>query len=238
MKISVCLATYNGEKFIEEQLRSILTQTINVDEIVISDDNSNDNTLKIIEGINSSKIKIYKNENNGIISNFENALSKASGDYIFLCDQDDIWHQEKVERVINQLDKCDLVVHDAEIVDKELNLIHESFFELSNSKEGFLRNIYKNKYLGCCMAFNKKILRKSLPIPNDIEMHDIWIGNIAALVGRVLFLDENLLKYRRHGENASPTSEKSKNSFKKKIVIRLNLIKNLAIFFIKSRGFR
>ena len=95
--ISVCIATYNGEKYIKEQLDSILPQLKKLDEIIISDDKSKDKTLKIIKTLNDSRIKIFTNPKKGLISNFENAITKSSGDYIFLSDQDDIWHENKIQ---------------------------------------------------------------------------------------------------------------------------------------------
>lgn len=227
-KISVCIATYNGEKYIKEQIESILFQTIQPNEIIISDDNSTDKTIEIIKNINSPLIKIFKNKDKGIIKNFENALLNSTGDYIFLCDQDDIWKNNKIEKVIESLKNYDLVVHNAEI--KEMNIsseIKRTLFEVYNSKAGIIKNFYKNSYVGCCMAFNRKILEKSLPFPEKIYMHDAWIGMISEINSKIYFEKEILMEYRRHGNNASETCEKSKRNFKEKIGIRLYLLKEL-----------
>lgn len=227
-KISVCIATYNGEKYIKEQIESILFQTIKPDEIIISDDNSTDNTIEIIKKINSPLIKIFKNKNKGIIKNFENALINSTGEYIFLCDQDDIWKNNKIEKVIEKLKNYDLVVHNAEI--KEMNIKFKNkrnLFEIYNSKSGIIKNFYKNSYIGCCMAFNRKILDKSIPFPEKIYMHDAWIGMIGEISGKVYFKKEILMEYRRHGNNASETCEKSKRSFIQKVMIRLYLLQKL-----------
>lgn len=227
-KISVCIATYNGEKYIKEQIESILFQTIQPNEIIISDDNSTDKTIEIIKKINSPLIKIFKNKDKGIIKNFENALLNSIGGYIFLCDQDDIWKNNKIEKVIEKLKTYDLVVHNAEI--KEMNIdskIKKTLFEIYNSKSGIVRNFYKNSYVGCCMAFNRKILEKSIPFPEKIYMHDAWIGMISEINGKIYFEEEILMEYRRHGNNASETCEKSKRNFKEKIGIRLYLLKEL-----------
>ncbi|MEM7184509.1 MAG: glycosyltransferase, partial [Spirochaetota bacterium] len=111
--ISVCIATFNGEKYIHEQLVSILQQLGTNDEIIISDDSSTDNTIKMIHAINDKRIKIYHNNVRNPIQNFENALRKAQGKYIFLSDQDDIWLETKISITIEHLQKYDLVVHDA-----------------------------------------------------------------------------------------------------------------------------
>lgn len=226
-KISVCIATYNGEKFIKKQIESILNQSIQVDEIIISDDNSSDNTLKIIEEFNSLKIRIIKNLKHGVINNFENALKESKGDYIFLCDQDDIWDYKKVEQVIKNLKKNDLVIHNAKIIDQYDKVIFEqTFFDMKKSRKGILKNLYKNTYIGCCMAFNRKILEKVLPFPKEIPMHDSWIGLVAEMYGKVYFDNKVLFYYRRH-ENNETDLFNSKNSKLKQFYIRWKLLENL-----------
>ena len=136
IEISVCMATYNGEKFIEKQLKSILEQSKLVDEIVISDDNSSDKTIEIIEKIKKetkTPIKILINKRRGVISNFENALNNCRGKYIFLADQDDVWLKNKVEAVYKKLIKYDLVVHNARIIDSEDILLNiPEYFKIRN----------------------------------------------------------------------------------------------------------
>lgn len=222
--ISVCITTYNGNKYIAEQLQSVLNQLSANDEVIISDDCSTDNTLKIINKINDSRIKLISNPQQiGIIKNFERALMQAKGDFIFLCDQDDIWLPEKVEVSLTALKSSLLVVSDCEVVDSKLNKTHSSFFKLRNSKAGVLHNIIKNSYLGCCMAFRKELLPYALPIPKLSPMHDMWIGLVAETRGKVTFIQKPLILYRRHNNNASPTSGKSNFNFLKKIKIRILL---------------
>lgn len=225
---SVCIPTYNGEKYIREQLESILVQLEPEDEVIISDDSSTDNTIEIIKSINDTRIKLFLgNSFKSPIFNLENALYHSTGDIIFLADQDDIWKKGKVDKIVELMNNYDCVVTDATVVDKEFNVIEQSFFSLNKSKKGLLRNLIKNGYLGCCMAFNRKILEKSLPFPKDIPMHDSWIGLVAEKYGCVLFLNESYLFYRRHGENASITSEKSSRSLLLKILDRIRLLKNI-----------
>ena len=172
--ISVCMPTYNGEKFILQQLRSILSQLQQNDEIIISDDSSTDNTINIIKSFNDKRIVIW--ENNHFYSpvfNVENALKHAKGDYIFLSDQDDIWVDKKVEKMLKYLSDYDLVISNASIIDSNENVITKSYFSWKNSGKGFWKNFYKNTYIGCNMAFNKKILELALPFPKKIAMHDI-----------------------------------------------------------------
>jgi glycosyltransferase involved in cell wall biosynthesis len=233
--ISVCIATYNGEKYIKEQLDSILIQLNQNDEIIISDDGSIDNTVSIINKYADPRISVYSNYNRkGVIGNFENALNHVKGDYIFLSDQDDIWLKDKVKICIDYLNTIDLILTDCKVVDSKLNVIHSSFFKLNNSKKGILNNLCHNSYMGCCMAFRRKMLIKLLPFPKDIPMHDLWIGFVCDLFYKSIFLSVPLILYRRHHQNVSSTSEKSSNSLLKKILFRWNVIKYIPLLFIKK----
>lgn len=226
--ISVCMPTYNGEKYIKEQIESILSQLSENDELIISDDSSTDNTVKIIKSFNDERIKIYENNHfKSPIYNLENALNYAKGDFIFLSDQDDVWYPEKVSVIIKQLENYDCVVSDATVVDSNMNVLFKSFYKINKSKEGYIHNIIKNGFVGCCMAFNSKILKLSIPFPKNIPMHDSWIGLLSEKVGKVMFLKQSLIFYRRHGGNASTTAEKSNFSLSEKIKMRLILIKEI-----------
>lgn len=208
--ISVCIPTYNGSLYIREQLDSILNQLGINDEVIVSDDSSLDNTIEIIESFNDSRIKILKNNNfKSPIYNLENAIKNATGNYIFTSDQDDIWIEKKVEIMTRYLTKYDLVVSDCIVIDDEKNIISDSFFKLNISKKGFLNNLIKNSFLGCCMAFNRKILNYVIPFPKKIAMHDIWIGLNAELCGNTKFITDKLIYYRRHDSNFSFTANKS-----------------------------
>ena len=202
--ISVAMAVYNGEKYIKEQICSILAQLSKDDELVISYDDSCDNTLNIINGLrgNDSRIKLVNGLSKGLIKNFENAIVNCSNEYIFLSDQDDVWCENKVSEVMSMFEKSDvdLVLHDAKIVDENLNVLFPSFFGRRNSKKGLFNNVIKNSYIGCCMAFKASLKNKILPFPEKIPMHDQWIGLIAEKYGKVEFLNKTLLLYRRHDE--------------------------------------
>jgi glycosyltransferase involved in cell wall biosynthesis len=228
MKVSVCIATYNGEKYIKDQLDSILDQLDDYDEVIISDDSSTDNTLNIIKSINDKRIKIFSNQKfKSPTYNFENAISQASGEVIFLADQDDVWMENKIMKVKEKLLFYDVVVTNCIIVDRDLNMINNSFYKFNNSGKGILKNIYKNSYLGCCLAFKKKTLELALPFPEKIPMHDIWLGFVFGLFYNTSFIVEPLVYYRRHGSNASSTGEKSPYNFFKKILFRYYILKNL-----------
>jgi glycosyltransferase involved in cell wall biosynthesis len=227
MRISVCIASCNGGKYIKEQIDSILCQLSLEDEIIISDDSSTDNTVKIIKSINDSRIKVFENCNfKSPIFNFENAIKKASGEIIFLADQDDLWLPFKVEEMLDKLQFADIVVSNCYIGDDNLNIIKESYFEWRNSKRGFIKNLLVNSYLGCCMAFKRKMLKDLLPFPMSIPMHDIWIGVISEIYYKPLFLDKKLMIYRRHNGNTTKLSEdfNSPSSLSQKLMYRLHLL--------------
>lgn len=237
-KISVCIATYNGEKYIYDQLQSILMQLSDNDEVIISDNYSSDKTVKIIELFNDPRIKLYFLKKGDLIKNFENALLHASGEYIFLADQDDIWLQGKVQIMKEALESHDLVVSDCIVANGDLQIICTSFYSINRSGPSFFKNIIKNSYIGCCMAFNRKTLEASLPFPENIPMHDWWIGLIGEVIGKVIFLDNNLILYRRHDSNASITGKKSTFPLIIRLKWRFILAKEIILRYIKlRRGF-
>ena len=230
--ISVCLATYNGGKYIKEQLDSILCQLGDKDELIISDDGSSDDTISLINKIEDERIVLIINkETHGFTGNFENAINYSKGEIIFLSDQDDIWNKDKVELSLEALQDADLVVSDAEVVDKGLNQINPSHFNLYNVKTGFLNNFISTRYIGACMAFRRDILEKALPIPKQHKycQHDWWFAIIAEYHYRVKIIEKPLIKYRRHGANASTGGTKSDNSIYKILYTRIYSLYNLLI---------
>ena len=223
MKISVCMATYNGEPYIKDQLSSIVSQLGPKDELIISDDNSTDKTIDIIKNFNDPRIKLFLNNFRNPIFNFEFALGMCKGELIFLSDQDDLWEPDKVKTVSELLKKYDLVVTDCRVIDYQGSITHDSFYDLRGSGKGFLKNFFKNSYLGCCMAMTRQIVKKSLPFPKRIPMHDIWIGMIGELFGNTFFCSQKLVKHRRHGGNKTFTAEISSNSLYRKGLLRGSL---------------
>ena len=194
--ISVCIATYNGEKYIKEQLLSILSQIGIEDEVIVSDDGSVDHTIDIVNSLHDHRIHIIKGPQlHSPTLNFENALKVAKGDYIFLADQDDVWKKEKVKTCLHELENhSDCIVSDAEITDSQLHVIFKSLFKLLKIRNNKYYNVlWKNGYTGCCMAFKRKILEYALPFPKDIPMHDIWIGNVAAFHYHTKFINNKLI---------------------------------------------
>lgn len=228
------MATYNGEKFIREQLSSILIQLDIFDEIIISDDSSTDETLNIINSFQDKRIRLFENQRfQSAVLNFENALKHASGRYIFLSDQDDVWKPEKLKSMIKELQYVDLVVSDCDFIDENGKIIGDSYFRLYKSGQGVLKNFVKNTYLGNCIAFNRKVLERILPFPSQLIKtskfllyHDVWIGLLANLCFTVKFIPAILSSYRRHGNNASPTeiSTRSPNPLSNKLKSRWLLV--------------
>lgn len=224
--ISVCIATYNGEKYIKEQIDSILKQLGCEDEIIISDDDSTDSTLEIIENYNDRRIILVKNKNiKSPIFNFENALKQARGDYIFLSDQDDVWLPEKISICLLFLENYDVVLTDCMIVNETLHILKNSLFEINKSKSGLIQNLIRNSYSGGCMVLKKEVLKIALPFPKTIPMHDIWLGYVTELFFKPVFIQDKLLMHRIHNTNATFTGDKSKYSIFKRVQFRWNIIK-------------
>ncbi|WP_418894050.1 glycosyltransferase family 2 protein [Limibacterium fermenti] len=231
--VSVCLASYNGERFIKEQIESILSELLPEDELLISDDGSSDKTMQIINDLKDSRVKVYHNEFKNHIKNFEFLLNKVSGEYIFLSDQDDVWIAGKVRICLSHLQTYDLVLSNCILIDGNDNIIEESYFQ-KLPKTGFFRTFYKNIYTGCCLAFNRKILKYCLPFPDRLNSHDMWIGMIAELKGKPIVIKDRLIKFRRHGDNFSSSvsedtfiTHKSPYTFKQIVSDRLYMLKHL-----------
>ena len=232
--ISVCIATYNGERFIREQIDSILRQLSSDDEIIVSDDGSTDDTISIINSIDDKRIRIIEGpRKHSPTLNFECAMKEAKGDYIFLADQDDVWKSNKVEVCMKWLQKYDCVVSDAEVTDSNLNTLYPSLYAIMQVRQGRIYNtIWKNGYTGCCMAFRRNVLNASLPFPKNIPMHDIWIGNVAAYKYNMKFIPDKLIYFRRHNETISCNGKGSKYSIWQQMKFRWSIIKNIVNLYI------
>ena len=227
--ISVCIATYNGERYIRQQIESIVCQLNVDDEIIVSDDGSTDGTLDIVKGIGDKRIKIIEGPGRkSPILNFECALKASKGDFIFLSDQDDVWKPDKVEICMKWLKTYHCVVSDAEVTDNRLKPLYPSLYTIMQVRQGRIYNtIWKNGYTGCCMAFRRNVLEASLPFPKDIPMHDIWIGNVAAYKYNVIFIPDRLIHFRRHENTISCNGKGSKFTIWQQMKFRLNIIKNI-----------
>ncbi len=232
--ISVCIATYNGERYIRQQIESIVCQLNVDDEIIVSDDGSTDGTLDIVKGIGDKRIKIIEGPGRkSPILNFECALKASKGDFIFLSDQDDVWKPDKVEICMKWLKTYHCVVSDAEVTDNRLKPLYPSLYAIMQVRQGRIYNtIWKNGYTGCCMAFRRDVVEASLPFPKDIPMHDIWIGNVAAYKYNVKFISDKLVLFRRHDNAISCNGKGSRFSLRQQLKFRINTIYNVIKLFV------
>ena len=226
MKFSVCIAVYNGEEYLKQQLISILEQLNIDDEVIVVNDKSSDDSLNIINLLCDKRITVINNETNlGVVRSFEKALIQTSGDIIFLSDQDDIWMPRKIEVISKYMmeSQCRAVVSDALVIDGQEEVICDSYFTLRQSGPGIWKNFYRNSYIGCCMAIRSDVKPFILPFPKSIPMHDAWIGMVCDLLGEVKFLPEQLVSYRRHLANQSELQGKDWNKmiYKRFVWLRL-----------------
>lgn len=233
MRISVCIATYNGEKYIEAQLNSIIDQLDTDDEIIIVDDCSKDDTLNIIRSIGDSRIKIYLNEvNRGHVYSFSRAIELATKKIIFMSDQDDIWKKNRLilmkEKLINS--SALLLTSNSEFINSDGNKIEfkiDGVDEINSFK--YLNNILdifigKTNYYGCAMAFKSEFKKIILPMPNYVESHDLWMAMAANLIKSNLHSNDITLERRIHGSNASVVNRKLIFKIKSRIVFLKSLI--------------
>lgn len=221
------MSVKNGAKFLEEQVTSIMTQLGSTDELVVCDDGSTDKSVSLLKSFDDARIRITEASVNGITGSFEHALRLSRGDVIFLADQDDVWAPSKIATMTRYLHSYDLVVCDCALVDEGQRLKSESFFELNGSGSGLVKNLIRNSYMGCCMAFNRSVLNKALPFPPGIAMHDYWIGLVAELHFKTLFLPEPLVWHRKHSANHSTTGRRSEQPYSRRITQRIQLLMNL-----------
>jgi glycosyltransferase involved in cell wall biosynthesis len=237
MRVSICLASYNGAAFIERQLATILDDIGPDDEIILSDDASSDRTLEIVASFGDPRIKAHAfRDNVRHVRNFERALQRASGDLIFLSDQDDVWIPGKRQQIVEMFARHDdavMVVHALSLVDQVENLLSPRSPAWPSSVAGLqptirylLRQLIKNQVTGCAVAFRRDLLTLLLPFPDAVYAHDHWLSVAAPFAGKVYFLDEVLLKYRQHDANVTP---KNGLSLGRQIAVRAKLGRLVAI---------
>lgn len=228
------MATYNGAKYLKEQLDSILSQTIQASEIVVCDDCSTDETWDILcdYARNYSNFKIIKNDKNiGFMRNFEKAIYHCTGDYIALSDQDDIWLPNHLQVLIKGLGNKILSVGDAELIDSHGNKSGHNisyyenldFIPEDDIDKAYFILFYRNPYQGASMLFRKDFLDKALPIPEGVQYHDTWFSLLACFDGGCQPLKETVTLYRRHDK--AVTGKK----------VRKSRLRGLAGHFLISR---
>lgn len=233
MRVSVAMATYNGEKFIEEQLLSICCQTRKPDEIVVSDDGSKDRTLEIVDRVSKSEeaqgidfMVLTDNPRHGYCGNFEWAIKHTTGDLIFLSDQDDVWVPEKVERVCAVKTKhpdAACIIHGAVLIDENGESIEGEFHKVVKldklaidsdctvhlDRECFLEtSVSAVLSTGMSMCISREYLNNILPFPKTKGLHDLWIGFTTVCVDQCFYLSVPLVKYRLHTENTCGSSSR------------------------------
>lgn len=235
--ISVCMASYNGSKYIREQVKSILEQLSVDDELIISDDHSTDNTIDILNEIGDSRVKVISNNlkvsranthsvgHYRVTRNFENSIRHAKGDYIVLADQDDVWLPKKIVQMISSLQSAQVVMSNYSVINGEGEVLLEKFYKKNPISRSFIVNLIKMPFHGCCMAFRREILEHILPFPDNLIMHDNWIGLYANWQGyKINYIKIPLIKYRRHQLNVSPSANKNKNPLWFKVFYRLQFL--------------
>ena len=209
-KISIAMTTFNGEKFLREQLDSLYAQTVIPDEVVAVDDGSTDSTLKILEEYHQRfGLQYFSNETRlGINLNFNRALSLCKGDYVAICDQDDIWLPEKIEKLAGKMEEVEsqnpvLIVSDLILSDKSLRPLRK--YQSKSFPNSIPLSILGNARQGCCMFLNRRLVDLILPIPDTPALHnnyDYYISVMGVMCGEKYYFPEPLMQYRGHGGNA------------------------------------
>ncbi|MES2993279.1 MAG: glycosyltransferase family 2 protein [Pseudomonadota bacterium] len=212
--MSVIMAVYNGRRFLREQLESVLDELLPGDELLVIDDASTDGSLAMLESVDSPALRIHRNPSNlGVRASFERGLRLAAHDIIFLCDQDDIWLPGKRAAFVQAFERDATVlavISDAQVIDADGVVVAPSFMATRGDFRGSIAaTVWRNRYLGCAMALRRSLLTAALPIPCRVPMHDMWLGAMARILGRVVYLPVPYLQYRRHGGNVSPSRPQS-----------------------------
>lgn len=232
-KVDVLLATYNGEKYVQEQIESILNQTYQNIHLIISDDGSKDNTREIIKEYEKKDERVttyFQEKNLGYIKNFEFLMKQVESNYYMFSDQDDVWLPKKIEKAMQTLEeeKADLVFGDLEVVNQELQTVYPSFGDfmklnrkIQKCKNGYEMNYLYNCVTGCTMLAKKETIEKCLPLPNHSKYvaHDHWIALVVSLEGKLAYIPEKYIKYRQHGNNEIGT-DKISHKFKRMDQVR------------------
>jgi glycosyltransferase involved in cell wall biosynthesis len=236
-KISVCIAAYQGERYIALQLSSILDQLSADDEVIIVDDGSTDKTYSQVAALQDARVVLLRNAGNqGVLRAFEKAVSHSVGEIIFLSDQDDVWLPKKVETILDAfLHDPDLmlVASDAILIDEEGMEIGDSFYaKRGQFRPGLWSNVLIGKFHGCTMAFRSSLLQSALPFPLGKEVHhDTWIGCVNALLGgKTRYIAEPLVAYRRHSTNVTGRTRLSSYS---RFVTRFQLVLGLLMLWMR-----
>lgn len=208
-RVSVCVATFNGSKYILGQLASILNQLDRDDEVVVCDDGSTDDTVCLIKSLNDPRVQIYINDVNiGHVKNFERAISIARNDIIFLSDQDDVWEAGKVSLIKSLFakDESVCVIHHGMVRIDSNGVLLPGVGRVSPffSRHVLISQFWKSFVFGCCLAFRRDFRREIIPFPNIVYAHDHWIALAAGSKNGFLNIADALIRYRMHENNLTP----------------------------------
>ena len=236
-KVSVVITTYNGEKYLREQLDSIYNQTLIPNEVLVVDDVSTDGTILILEDYRQKKgLKYLINDKQlGVNKNFEKAIKNSTGNYVALCDQDDIWFPNKIEVSLSKLREIEndmpaCVSSKCINVDKKLNVLSQPV-TIKNDTFGCKATLLlKGVSQGCSLMLNRKLIDAIQDIPSNGVMYDLYISIIAACIGEKYNIAKPLMYYRHHDNNVIARERKRKKSFSQKVLNRLNIWKNSTLF--------
>jgi len=232
--VSIAMCTYNGEQFLREQLDSLIAQDYPNIEIIIVDDCSTDSTFNILKEYqsNHSHIRAMKNPANlGFVKNFEKATSLCSGDYISLCDQDDIWFSHKISQLVDHIGESNLIYSGVQLINEKGQKIKREFLTIHRlSGKCHLGLLFANCVTGHTCLIKRQALNKALPFPEKITVHDHWIALVSAATGGIKAHPETLSLYRQHDSNAIlGEKEHHKNKF-----IKRKQLFNTQMAFIKA----
>ena len=208
--ISIAVATYNGEKYLVEQLDSIYAQTHKNIEVIVTDDGSIDATIKILKEYKKSHgLQYYTNDANlGFVKNFERAISLCSGDYIALADQDDIWEENKLEVLLKEIGHNLLIHSDCKIIDEKNNIVQNRWKEKIGFDISVEKLMFANSVTGCTVLFKKELTVAALPFPDGLAYHDWWLAMSAAMQNKIIYTEEPLTRYRQHmGQNTGADNQ-------------------------------
>ncbi|REG91485.1 glycosyltransferase family 2 protein [Algoriphagus antarcticus] len=218
--VSIVMATYNGEKFLREQIESILSQSYYPFEFIVFDDCSTDGTPGILEVYqNQGKLRFFRNESNiGYVRNFEKAIYAAQGDLIALADQDDVWIPSKLDRLTRQIGQHLLIHSDARLIDEngvKLDCSLEESARKMTIPQNMTEAILNGFVTGCTCLFKRQLLDLALPFPDKLYIHDKWLGVLAFSKGGLTYLKEPLTDYRQHVQNNIGAGKPTVSLFKK-----------------------
>lgn len=220
--IDILMATYNGEKFLREQIDSILNQTYSDFRLLISDDCSFDSTRKILQEYveKDRRVVVFLQNNNlGVVKNFEFLIEKVENDYFMFSDQDDFWQKDKIQKSMDKMmnNDCDIVYSDLEVVGPNLEVLNKSYWKLKGFEKKVKEynnfdSLYLNNYItGSTMLIKSKWKDKILPLPHKSNyiLHDYWTALVVSKFGKISYLDEPLVKYRQHKSNEIGSRKRS-----------------------------